>query len=183
VKVDPDLVNKASQLQRIVEQLGPDVSYESLNRVRRVWDAKVAKAGGYAGQTLAEGSMVDAMREGANAIRSELAKDRPDIAKLNSEYSLWSKVKQVVGDTMQRRAGQEGNLMPKLAGIGGAAAGHTPMGIAMFLLGKTIQSPRWRTFSAIRKTQIANAIAAGDAATITKLVGIGASANWAQQDQ
>jgi hypothetical protein len=117
VKVDPDLVNKASQLQRIVEQLGPDVSYESLNRVRRVWDAKVAKAGGYAGQTLAEGSMVDAMREGANAIRSELAKDRPDIAKLNSEYSLWSKVKQVVGDTMQRRAGQEGNLMPKLAGI------------------------------------------------------------------
>jgi len=36
VKVDPDLVNKASQLQRIVEQLGPDVYDESLNRVRRV---------------------------------------------------------------------------------------------------------------------------------------------------
>ena len=183
VKVDPDLVNKATKLQRIVSQLGPDVSYESLNRVRRIWDAKVAKAGGYAGQSLAEGSMVDAMREGANAIRSELAKDRPDIAKLNSEYSFWSKVNQVVGDTIQRRSGQEGAVMPKLAGIGGAATGHTPMGVAMYGLGRIIQSPRWRTFSAIKKTQIANAIAAGDAATLTKLVGVAASTNGTQQEQ
>jgi hypothetical protein len=57
------------------------------------------------------------------------------------------------------------------------------MGIAMFLLGKTILSPLWRIFSAIKKTQIANAIAAGDAATLTKLVGVGASANGAQQPQ
>jgi len=183
VKVDADLVNKATKLQRIVSQLGPDVSYESLNRVRKIWDAKVARAGGYAGQSLAEGSMVDAMREGANAIRSELAKDRPDIAKLNSEYSFWSKVNQVVGDTVQRRSGQEGAVMPKLAGIGGAATGHTPMGVAMYALGRIIQSPRWRTFSAIRKNQMARAIAAGDAATLTKLVGVAASANGAQQQQ
>src|SRR5204862_2237288 len=87
VKVNPDLVNRPTQSQRIFKQLGPDVSYESLNRVRRIWDAKVAKAGGYAGKTLSEGSMIDAMREGASAIRSELAKDRPDIAKRNKEYS------------------------------------------------------------------------------------------------
>jgi len=183
VKVDPNLVNKATQLQRIVKQLGPDVSYESLNRVRQIWDKSVARAGGYQGKSLAEGSMVDAMREGANAIRSELAKDQPDIAKLNSEYSFWSKVNQVVGDTITRRSGQEGAVMPKLAGIGGAATGHTPMGVAMYALGRIIQSPRWRTFSAIKKTQIANAIAAGDAATITKLAGIGASAYGAQQEQ
>jgi hypothetical protein len=181
IKVDPDLVKRADQLQRIVKQFGPDISYESLNRVRRIWDAKVAKAGGYAGQTLSEGSMIDAMREGATAIRSELAKDRPDIAKLNSEYSFWSKVQQVTGDTIQRRSGQEGALMPKLAGIGGAAASHTPMGIAMYALGRVVQSPRWRTFSAVKKTQIANAIAAGDAAAVTKLAGVGASAYGAQQ--
>jgi hypothetical protein len=57
------------------------------------------------------------------------------------------------------------------------------MGVAMYALGRIIQSPRWRTFSAIKKTQIANAIAAGDAATITKLVGVGASTNGAQQEQ
>jgi len=34
-----------------------------------------------------------------------------------------------------------------------------------------------------KKTQIANAIAAGDAATLTKLVGVGASVNGAQQEQ
>jgi hypothetical protein len=116
VKVDPDLVKQATQLQRIVQQLGPDVSYSSLNRVRQIWDAKVARAGGYAGQTLADGSKVDAMREGASAIRDELAKNRPDIAKLNAEYSFWAKVQQVTGDTIKRRSGQEGGLMPKLAG-------------------------------------------------------------------
>jgi hypothetical protein len=73
--------------------------------------------------------------------------------------------------------------MPKLAGIGGAATGHTPMGVAMYGLGRIIQSPRWRTFSAIKKTQIANAIAAGDAATLTKLVGVAASTNGTQQEQ
>jgi hypothetical protein len=73
--------------------------------------------------------------------------------------------------------------MPKLAGIGGAATGHTPMGVAMYALGRIIQSPRWRTFSAIKKTLLANAIAAGDAATITKLVGVGASGKRAQQVQ
>jgi hypothetical protein len=181
VKVDQDLVRQATQLQRVVEQLGPNVSYASLNRVRQIWDAKVAKAGGYAGTTLAEGSKVDAMREGANAIRDELAKNRPDIAKLNAEYSFWSKVQQVTGDTIQRRSGQEGALMPKLAGIGGAATGHTPMGAVMYALGKVIQSPRWRTFSAVKKTQIANAISAGDVATVTKLAGLGASTYGAQQ--
>jgi hypothetical protein len=73
--------------------------------------------------------------------------------------------------------------MPKLAGIGGAATGHTPMGVAMYALGRIIQSPRWRTFSAIKKTQIANAIAAGDAATLTKLVGVVASTNGTRQEQ
>jgi hypothetical protein len=181
VKVDPDLVNRATQLQRIVKQLGPDVSYSSLNRVRQIFDAKVARSGGYAGKTLSEGSMVDAMREGASAIRSELAKDSPDIAKLNKEYAFWSNVQQVVGDTIQRRSGQEGALMPKLAGIGGAATGHTPMGVAMYALGRVVQSPRWRTFSAVAKNRIANALAAGDAATVTKLIGRGASAYGAQQ--
>jgi len=73
--------------------------------------------------------------------------------------------------------------MPKLAGIGGAAMGHTPMGVAIYALGKILQSPRWRTFSAIKKTPISSAIAAGDAATLTKLVGVGASVNGAQQEQ
>jgi hypothetical protein len=176
VMVDPDLVERATQLQDIVQEFGPDISYESLNRVRRIWDAKVVRAGGYVGKSLADGSMMDAMREGANAIRSELAKDRPDIAKLNKEYSFWSNVQQVAGDTLQRRNGQEGALMPKLAGIGGAATGHTPMGVAMYALGRVIQSPRWRTISAITKNQIANAIARGDASGLTKLVGSGATA-------
>lgn len=181
VKVDPNLVNKATQLQRIVSQFGPDISYESLNRVRRIWDKSVARAGGYQGKSLAEGSLVDAMREGANAIRSELAKDRPDIARLNSEYSFWAKVSQVTGDTIQRRAGQEGNVLPKIAGIGGAATGNITWAGAMYALGRLVQSTRWRTVSAITKTRIANAIAAGDAATLTKLVGVGAGANGAQQ--
>jgi hypothetical protein len=183
VKVDPDLVKQAAQLQRIVKQFGPDVSYSSLNRVRRIWDSKVARVGGYAGQSLAEGSKVDAFREGASAIREELAKDRPDIAKLNKEYSFWSNVQQVVGDTIKRRSGQEGALMPKLAGIGGAATGHTIPGAVMYALGRVIQSPRWRTFSAVKKTQIANAISAGDVATVTKLAGIGASAGSSANNQ
>ena len=104
-------------------------------------------------------------------------------AKLNAEYSFWSNVEKVTGDTIQRRSGQEGALLPKLAGIGGAATGNITWAGAMYALGRVLQSPRWRTFSAIKKTQIANAMAAGNAATVTKLLGVGASSNAAQGRQ
>jgi hypothetical protein len=39
--------------------------------VRQIWDKKVAQAGGYPGKIMAEGSMLDAQKAGANAIRSE----------------------------------------------------------------------------------------------------------------
>jgi hypothetical protein len=177
----PDAVARATELQDTIKQLGPDVSYASLNRARQIFDEVVAQGKGYYGKTLAEGGTLDVQREAANAIRQELAKDRPDIAKLNKEYSFWANVEKVTGDTLQRRSGQEGALLPKLGAIGGAATGHLPSGGALYLLGRVLQSPRWRTFSAVKKTQIANAIAAGDAATLTKLIGLGASAYGAQQ--
>jgi hypothetical protein len=179
----PDAVARVSELQDTIKQLGPDVSYASLNKARQIFDEVVSQGKGYYGKTLAEGGMLDVQRETANAIRSALAKDRPDIAKINAEYSFWSNVQKVTGDTISRRSGQEGALLPKLAGIGGLATGHAAPGTVMYLVGRAIQSPRWRTFSAVKKTQIANALASGDAATVTKLLGVGASAGQLSQQQ
>lgn len=178
VDVDPDAIKKATELQSIVSGLGDDVSYQSLNRVRQIWDKKVAQAGGFAGKTLAEGSMVDAQKEGANAIRRELSKASPDIAKINSEFHFWKGVDDVLAQTEQRQTGQSGGLMRKLGtaaiGAGGLAHGGVreaaAFGLVAYSLSKAVQSTAWRTTSAVMKNQLADAIAKGSAKEATDIM-------------
>lgn len=178
VDVDPDAVNKATELQSIVKGLGDDVSYQSLNRVRQIWDKKVAQAGGFAGKTLSEGSMVDAQKEGANAIRRELSAASPDIAKINSEFHFWKGVDEVLAQTEKRQTGQSGGLIRKLgtAAIGAGAFAHggpkeaATLGLLMYSASKAVQSTAWRTTSAVMKNQLADAIARGSVSEVTDIV-------------
>ena len=175
--VDPDAVAKASQLQGIIREMGPDVSYKDLNRVRQIWDQKVARAGGYSGQTMAEGSMLDAQKAGATAIRSELAKANPDIAAINTQFHFWKNVSDVLDATETRKTGQFGGLgrlfAPLLGFTGGVAHGGYAQGAevaaGLLALNQAIQSTAWRTTSAVVKNQIADAMMSGNFKRVSSL--------------
>lgn len=175
VQVDDATVANAGKLQDIIRELGPDVSPQSLNRVRQIWDSKVAQGGGYLGKTLSEGSMLDAQREGANAIRGVLAADNPDLAKLNAEFHFWRQVGDVAGATAERQTGQQGPLariFSPMLGAGAALAhgGGTAEAIGtaavMSAANEVIHSPYFRTFSAVQKARLADAISSMDVPTI-----------------
>lgn len=178
-QVDPDAINKATELQGIIRDLGPDVSYQDMNKVRQIWDKKVAQAGGYAGKTMSEGSMLSAQKEGANAIRKELASQSPDIQKINKQFHFWKGVSDVLEDTAQRKTGQFGGLGKLVAPLAGFSGGMAHGGVAqgaeyaaaLLALNHAVQSTAWRTTSAVAKNQIANAMMSGRAGEVARLAG------------
>lgn len=174
IPVDPDAVDKATQLQGIIKQLGSNVSYQDLNKVRQIWDEKVANAGGFAGRTLQEGSNLDAQREGASAIRAELAKASPDIQKINQQFHFWKNVSDVIDDTNTRKVGQFGGLGKLVAPLAGFAGGTAHGGLAqgaeysaaLLLAHQVMRSTAYRTTSAVLKNKLADALMSGSSKAV-----------------
>ena len=65
-------VKHLERLQEQIIDLGDDVPYETLVRVRRVLDREVAESGGFFGKSLKDTSKLSAKQEAANSIRREL---------------------------------------------------------------------------------------------------------------
>jgi hypothetical protein len=182
--VDPQAVSAVEDLQGVIHQFGDDVSYKSLNKVRQIFDKSVAQAKGFAGKTLAEGSAIDAKREASNAIREELAKNQPDIAKINAEFNFWKNVEKVAKDTAQRKTGQAPGLGDTAASVGGAVVGGTKAGLGGLLgyatgiavLRKALKSTGTRTVTAAMASRIADGLVSGNPqAVITALGRVSAS--------
>jgi hypothetical protein len=191
VEIDPTAVRRLDGLKETITQLGADVDYKSLRRVRQIYDQIVADARGFHGKTVAEGSTLDAQRELANAIRRELAKATPDVAKVNKEYSFWANVEKVLGDTLERTRSQSKPLGEQLirgaavaGGLGGAASGTAgtavPLAMVTASLNKLIRTPAWNTWSAVKKHQLAAHIASGRFDEAATLMGQGAAATTAR---
>lgn len=184
IVVNRPAVAAAEDLQRIVKQLGNNgslekVSFQSLRKLRQILDSNVAHAKGYAGKTLKEGSALDTQKELANAIRGELAKKSPELAKVNAEYSFWKNVDKVVGDTVERTKGQSGGLEKGIATAGGVAGGLAHGGPAGAILygvmarqfQRIISSPGWKMVSATQKARLADMLAAGQVEDAAFLAG------------
>jgi hypothetical protein len=154
---------------------------DKVRSLKQYFDDIAAKAGRYQGKDLSDQSAAEAHGLAADAIRSELAKDNPDIAALNKEYSFWKNVNQVVSDTVSRQQGQSKPLGVQLARAGGFVKGG-PLGAeAMGALTEAVRSPAWRTVTSVMKDRLADAIAAGNSGAInfyTKKIGqaLGAAA-------
>lgn len=179
VPVNESAVSNAQKLQDMVTELGPDLSYQSMNRVRQILDKSVAEGGGYVGKTLADGATIDAQREAANAIRKELSRQSPDIAKINAEFHFWRQVQDTIGATNKRQVGQQGGLGRLFAPLVGAGGGFAHGGMegaaawagTMYVANEAIKSPLWRTASPVLKDRLANAIAKGDAGAAAIVLG------------
>ena len=182
VVAQPQAVNAIEGLQDIVKQYGPDVSPNTLRRLRQIFEDPVAKAGGYAGKDLSTNYTLAAQQKAADSIRGILNK-APDIGALNKEISFWLDVQRVTSQSALRRTGQAGGLvkvLSPLAGSVGLATGvatHSSTagieaGVIATLTGLTaqaIRSPLWRTTSAVVKSKIADALARGSVGDLMAL--------------
>lgn len=183
----PEAVRHLTQLQDIIKQYGDNVSPQSLRKVRQAWDSLVSRAGGYQGKSLSEVTKVDARREAANAIRHELGKEFPEIAKINSEFSFWHGIDDVLTQTIKRTQAQARPLGEQIiagagatgavTGIGMGAGGGAALGAAgIYMLNKLVRSPGWKTVSAVAKSELARVLADGDQAKALQFIAkIGAS--------
>ena len=180
-------VKYLERLQEQIIDLGDDVPYETLVRVRRVLDREVADAGGFFGKSLKDASKLSAKQEAANSIRRELGKAQPDIARINAEFSLWKTTGEILEETARRTQGQStplGQQLAQAAGAGGGlAVGGATLGTGGAIGGAVggallfkgikalVQSPSWKTISAVKKNRLADAIVSGRADVVAKAAG------------
>lgn len=180
----PQAVNAINGVQDIVRQYGPDISPNSLRKLKGIFDDPVAKAGGFAGSDLSTRYTLNAQKAAADSIRGIMAKASPDVAALNKEITFWLNVQTVTRESGLRRTGQEGGLTKVLSPLAGALAGgagflgSSPQVGVEAALGTTLagyaaqamRSPAWRTASAVLKDRFAQALANGDVQAVTGLL-------------
>jgi hypothetical protein len=144
---------------------------KTLREHKQYWDDIAAAGKRYQGQPLAEYSQVEAHGRAADAIRTQFAKEYPDLASLNKEFSFWKNTEKIAEETILRRTGQAKPLTQQLAAVGGAAAGSGGGVIggivgakAAATLATIARSTAWRTFSATTKDRLAKSLAKGNKA-------------------
>ncbi len=114
-------IAKLDELDKFIEQLGPDIPVDKAAALKQTWDKIVSKAGLYGVNATApasEKAQAFAFREAADSFR-QILNTNPDIAALNKEASFWIGLRNVVNATKLRKVGQTGGLLK----AGGAAVG------------------------------------------------------------
>lgn len=146
------------------------LDYQDAIKARRILDTAVSEAKGYQGATISDASLTNVRKTAANSIRSELAKDDPDLAALNQKFHFWNTLSDVMDATIQRKVGQAPSLASRLEPVVGAAAAGAEGAGALYFLGKAIRSTAWRTTSAATKSALADALANGQLSKATDLL-------------
>lgn len=174
----PEAVNAIQNVEDKVNELAlgnvadktNEVGMKNLRQLRQIFDEHFV-----VGKDMSDISAYTkkAERAAGDSIRAELAKDSPDLASLNKEFSFWQSVKDLAETSAKREFGKNGRVMSHaLGGIIGGELGHetgnTTAGtlIGTFLGPKAaeyIRSPAWKSVSAVTKNKLADYIASGKA--------------------
>jgi hypothetical protein len=191
IVIEPAAVEAVNKLQSTLMEYGDQVSIESVNKVRKIWDQAVQRGKGFTTDELTQWN-VWAKREGRTVLREELSKASPDIDRVMAEYAFWQNIEDVAHATNKRRVGQSGSLTPTIAGGAGALLAEAVMpgsGMATKIgagviggkiaasLRRALSSPGFQMWSAVQKGRLADALMAGDAAKVDALVKAGATAS------
>lgn len=179
--LDQNALDKIDAMKQIVQQFGPDVTVKDIVTLRRIWDDQIAASReGHVLQPVDESTHMALQGDAADAIRAELAKQYPDLDKLNKEFSFWKNVNTVMSATNLRKGGHAWlSMQDLLFGLGGAGGGflgegHAGAGAggagAAVLLSKAIKSTAWNTLSAGAKYRVADLLAAGKTRQAARVV-------------
>jgi hypothetical protein len=169
--IDNTKVNAIENVKNTLSQFGDKIPAQDFIQIRRILDESIDEAGGFIADKATK-FIAKVEKTAAGSMRNELAKEIPDLNVLNPQYSFWSNVKKLASNTakksspiLRRTAGSGvGGTIGALQGdslesrITGAALGA--------LLGNKaiefIQSPAWKSVSAITKSELADYLAKGD---------------------
>ena len=180
---DKQRVGSIQKLQDTLMEYGDDISVESMVQLRRNWDEIVNAGKGFT--TPKANVKAGAARSGRTVLRDELLKAVPDLDKVNKDYSFWQTLEDVTHASNERKVGQKGNLMPTIAGAGGAVAAEVMMpggglikgglqaaiGAKLFSsLRRFIDSPGYQMWSAVQKERLADALMAKDRTRVQGLI-------------
>lgn len=192
VVTEPQAIQVADSLLDVVKKFGDKTNNQNLIRLRRIWDEQIAKRKGFeksVDQITSFG--LEVKKEASNSIRNILAKENPDLALLNKEFSFWKNVQDVVGATVQRTKGQSGRLRERIGAGVGAMVGATtgPIGAVIGtetgrILTRIFNSARYKTNKAVLSNRITKALLEGKVdvlSTILKEVTVGVK-NVADKD-
>lgn len=153
-----------------ITKLGNEVSSGAFRKLRQIWDEHydVTK------QSIDDISAYTkkAQRLGADAIRDEFAKTRPDLDKINKEFNFWSNVQKLGEYTTSKAKGVlSAGIGATVGGIMGAESGQGALGkiggagagiVVGSILGKNaiefMKSPAWKSASSVAKYKLAEAI-------------------------
>lgn len=174
------------RLDQFVTSLGPDIPVDKAAHVKTLWDRIVSKAGLYgqkANASATDQAKAWATREAASSMRKVINSASPDIAELNEEYVFWKGLKDVLKATELRTQPQSAGLSSTIMSSVGAGAGFASgdsfgdrakkaaEGAALGKAVSLMQSPYWRTtVAAPFKTMLANALASGSNAEVSRVV-------------
>jgi hypothetical protein len=183
---NPGAVARIEAVEELVAKFGDAAPPDQLWLLRQNVDDIITASGGFTND-IKHGTAKQLQRFTRNAIQKELNKIDPDLAKLNATFSLWKGLQEVAEASVSRKRGQVGIVESGLrAGLGGglgALIGEDDRvwGPVGGMLGLATKHPLWRTFSAVNKAKIANALVTGDAsaaaATLSRFLASAAGPN------
>jgi hypothetical protein len=176
IVVNETAYRRAMQIYGIVRAHGRSVDFDSLLNLRRILDRSVADVKGFQLDPSMK-SLELAQREGANAIRRELAQQFPSLARMMKEFSFWKSTEDLMTATGIRKIGQAprfgerllkaGTLMLSAATPGGIERGVV-RAAEVGMLYKLINSTGFHTISAVELDRLANVIYKGTPAQVAK---------------
>lgn len=155
-----------NELADIVTKGGETIG--SIREYRQQLDRVINAAGKGFGYNAKDKAALQAQKEFANAIRSEIAKQNPSIDKVNKDFTFWSRLLDVLEAKAERQTGQTGFTKTLGTVTGGAVGGATggvggaiTSAIAVRTLIDFMKSTAWNSFSAIQKARLAELISKG----------------------
>ena len=129
-----------------------------MRQYRQVLDNSVT-AGKKVFPTSSRNVRMDAQRIAGNVIRKEIAKQHPSIGRLNSEFSFWNKM----GDLLETTTPKAKSPFNKVGAAIGNVSGNPAYGLVMRNIGTLFSdNVAWNTLSGSTKARLADALTKGD---------------------
>ncbi|HUT91584.1 MAG TPA: hypothetical protein VMY37_18950, partial [Thermoguttaceae bacterium] len=165
-------VKQAQDLKAYIEGYGDKLTFESAADLKRDFQELADQGKQYMADDPTKAKAWVARKAGA-AVRKELLKVNPDLAKVWAEYGFWKGVRDVLQATVDRKASQDswGQKMKATIWGSGTGAGAFMHGgsvegavtaAATYTVARALQSPTWKLISAQLKNSLADAIASGN---------------------
>ena len=175
--IDEAIVSATDKMADAISWFGREIPASKARELRQMFDDAVYNTKGVISEEAL--SLKNNIKKSlADNIRKQLAEQNPDLAALNKEFSFYSKLDEVLTETLNRQGSQQGGLSSNIMGGGWLAAGWAVFwditgaiatAAVVKWLSEAMRSTRWKLISASTKNKLAKALASWDKTAATKI--------------